>query len=55
MLTTYFKYYDEKMLFKEISFRPRQAGNNSINIPRIMEIGGKALGDFRRFKREMMD
>lgn len=55
MFTTYFKYYDEKMLFKEISFRPRQAGNNSINIPRIMEIGGKALGDFRRFKREMMD
>lgn len=55
MLTTYFKYYDEKMLFKEISFRPRQSGNNSINIPRIMEIGWKALGDFRRFKREMMD
>lgn len=55
MFTTYFKYYDEKMLFKEISFRPRQAGNNSINIPRIMEIGWKALGDFRRFKREMMD
>lgn len=55
MFTTYFKYYDEKMLFKEISFRPRQTGNNSINIPRIMEIGWKALGDFRRFKREMMD
>lgn len=55
MFTTYFKYYDEKMLFKEISFRPRQASNNSINIPRIMEIGWKALGDFRRFKREMMD
>lgn len=55
MFTTYFKYYDEKMLFKEISFRPRQAGNNSINIPRILEIGWKALGDFRRFKREMMD
>lgn len=55
MFTTYFKYYEEKMLFKEISFRPRQAGNNSINILRIMEIGWKALGDFRRFKREMMD
>ena len=55
MFTTYFKYYDEKMLFKEISFRPRQAGNNSINIPRIMEIGWEAHGDFRRFKREMMD
>lgn len=54
MLTTYFKYYDEKMLFKEISFRPRQAGNNSINILGIMKIGWKALGDFRRFKREMM-
>ena len=53
MLTTYFVKYNEKAAFKEISFKPRQAGVNSINIPRIVKIGWKALGDFRRFKKEM--
>ncbi|MCR5312744.1 MAG: glycosyltransferase family 2 protein [Bacteroidaceae bacterium] len=53
MITTFFSYYDEKIDFKEISFKPRQAGVNSINIPRIIKIGWNALGDFRKFKREM--
>ena len=53
MMTTYFAYYNEKINFKEISFKPRQAGVNSVNIPRIVKIGWNALGDFRRFKKEM--
>ena len=53
MMTTYFKYYDENMTFKEISFKPRKAGKNSVNIPRIIKIGFKALGDFRRLKKDM--
>ena len=53
MITTYFSFYKEKMLFKEISFKPRQAGVNSINIRKIFKIGWKALGDFRNFKKEM--
>lgn len=53
LMTTYFKYYDENMTFKEISFKPRKAGKNSINIPKIFKIGWKALGDFRRFKKDM--
>lgn len=53
MITTFFVYYNEPSLFKEISFKPRQGGKNSINIPRIVQIGWKALGDFRRFQREM--
>ena len=55
MMTTYFKYYDEKLEFKEISFKPRKAGKNSINIPKIIKIGWKALGDFRRLKKGMKD
>ncbi len=51
MLTTFFAYYKEKLTFRTITFKPRQAGNNSINIPRIVKIGFKALGDFRKFKR----
>ncbi len=53
MFTTFFVRYNEKTKFNEISFKPRQAGVNSINIPRIIKIGWKALGDFSRFKKEM--
>ena len=53
MLTTYFSYYKEKLTFREISFKPRQGGVNSINIRKIVKIGWKALGDFRKFKKGM--
>ncbi len=53
MMTTYFSHFKESMVFKEISFKPRKAGKNSINIPRIIKIGWKALGDFRRLKKDM--
>ncbi len=53
MMTTYFAYYKESIDFKEISFKPRRAGVNSVNIPRIIKIGWNALGDFRKFKKEM--
>ena len=53
MLTTYFVRYHEKTCFKEISFRPRQGGKNSINIKKIIKIGWKALEDFRGFRRGM--
>lgn len=33
------------MEFKAITFRPRQAGTNSINIPKIIKIGIKAVTD----------
>lgn len=53
MLTAYFAYYKEKMTFREITFRPRQGGVNSINIPKIIKIGWKSLGDFYALKKEM--
>ena len=53
MMTTYFAYYGEKMAFREISFKPRQGGVNSINIPRIIKIGWKALGDFKKLRKDM--
>ncbi|MDO5147738.1 MAG: glycosyltransferase family 2 protein [Eubacteriales bacterium] len=51
MITTYFSYYHEKMKFIEISFKPRTAGGNSVNIPKIVKIGWKALGDFAALKK----
>lgn len=53
MMTTYYSFYGEKLAFKEISFKPRQGGVNSINIPKIVKIGWKALGDFRKLKKGM--
>ena len=53
MLTTFFAYYKEKLAFREISFKPRQGGVNSINIPKIVKIGFNALGDFVKYRKEM--
>lgn len=53
MLTTYFAYYKEKIVFKTISFKPRQGGKNSINIGNIVKIGWGALRDFHLLKKEM--
>lgn len=53
MMTTYFAYYQEKMEFIPISFKPRQGGVNSINIRKIVGIGWKALGDFRKLRKDM--
>lgn len=55
MFTTYFALYKENISFKTITFNSRQKGVNSINIPKIMKIGWRALGDFRNFKREMKE
>jgi glycosyltransferase involved in cell wall biosynthesis len=37
-----------RLKFYEITFKPRQGGVNSINMKRIIKIGWKALGDFRK-------
>ena len=53
MLTTFYAYYHENYNFVDITFKPRQGGVNSINIPKIVKIGWKALGDFSKFKKAM--
>lgn len=55
MMTTYFVRYHEKVCFKEITFKPRQGGVNSINIKKIVKIGWKALKDFREFRRNLKE
>ena len=53
MLTTYFVYYKEKVTFIPITFKPRQAGTNSINLKKITKIGWQAMKDFRTLKKSM--
>lgn len=51
MMTTYFVYYKDRVTFKEISFKPREKGTNSINIRKIVKIGQQALKDFHELKK----
>lgn len=53
MMTTYFVYYKNRVTFREISFKPREKGTNSINIKKIFKIGMKAVKDFKKLKAEM--
>ena len=53
MLTAFFVNYGEPVDFKVISVKPRQGGEPSLNIPKIIKIGLKSLGEFRAFKKQM--
>lgn len=53
MMTAFFAYYNEKIFFIPITFRPRKSGTNSINLPKIIKIGWRALGEFAMFKKDM--
>lgn len=53
MLTVLLLDGKENVEFRPITFRPRQGGVNSINLPRITKIGLQAVKDFRAIKREM--
>ena len=53
MITAFFSFYDENVSFRQISFKARQGGVNSINILKIMKIGWKALRDFSKFRKQM--
>lgn len=55
MFTTYFAYFKEKLKFLKVTFKPRQAGTNSINIKKIVKIGWKAVGDFASLKKHIND
>lgn len=54
ILTAYFVRNKENILFEEISFAPRVAGKNSINIKKIFRIGIRSIIDFCHFRRDMM-
>lgn len=53
MFVAYFLYYKENVIFKPITFKPRTAGKASINLKKIIKIGIKAVGDFRKLRKEM--
>lgn len=54
MMTAYFSYYGESLYFQDITFRPRQGGVNTVNLPKILKIGCKAMSDFWNFRKGML-
>jgi dolichol-phosphate mannosyltransferase len=55
MLTVLLLDAKEPVKFMPITFRPRQGGVNSINLPKIIRIGRQAVTDFRTIKRGMKE
>lgn len=53
MLTVYFMYFQENVAFRDITFKPRQGGKNSINVRRIIKIGCKAVRDFLSLRKNL--
>ena len=53
MLTAFYLYFHDKTLFVPISFSSRKEGTTSINLPKMIKIGTKAIGDFLVLKRKM--
>lgn len=53
MLTVFFAYYGEPIRFRYITFKPRQGGENSINIIKICKIGWQSVKDFYKIRRRM--
>lgn len=51
LLTVSFLKEKERVLFLPVTFRPRQGGVNSINLPKITRIGIQAVRDFRMIKK----
>ena len=47
IISVIYKKYKLKVKYKEITFKPRQAGTNSINLKKIFKMGTKALKEFK--------
>jgi len=55
VLTVLYTKNKKRIHYIPITFRPRQGGVNSINIPKIIKIGGNAVKDFRSLKKDIRE
>ena len=53
MLTAFFVYYGERTAFRRITFRPRKAGKNSMDMRKIARTGLRAVRDFLIIRKSM--
>ncbi|MBR2950553.1 MAG: glycosyltransferase family 2 protein [Lachnospiraceae bacterium] len=53
ILTMLMVRYNERVIFKHVSFKPRQGGTNSINYRKIFKIGMRAVKDFLDIRKKI--
>lgn len=53
MLVVFFEHYSERVIYKDISFKARENGKNSINLIKIFKIGLNAVKDFSNYKKTL--
>ncbi|MCD2256940.1 glycosyltransferase family 2 protein [Agrilactobacillus fermenti] len=53
LMTVLYKKQHRRMRFLPITFRPRQGGQNSINLPKIIKIGQDSVLDFLRVEHKL--
>lgn len=53
MLAVFGAWYHRRIRFVPVSFRPRQAGKNSMDFLRIVRVGVKSVRDFYTFRASM--
>lgn len=53
ILTVIYTKKNLKIKYKNVTFRPRQGGVNSINLPKIFKIGKKAFTDFIEINKKL--
>ena len=53
MINTYMAYYREPVKYIDISFKPRVAGVNTINVKKIFKVGIRAVKDFYKLRKEL--
>ena len=55
ILAACFSRYKENVIYKEVTFLPRQGGKNFMNLRRIFKIGMDSLYDFGRIKKHILE
>lgn len=53
ILAACFSKFHEKVVYREITFQPRQGGKNYMNIKRILRIGLESIKNFYRIRQAM--
>jgi len=55
ILAACFSRYKENVIYKEITFQPRQGGKNYMNIKRIIKIGLDSIHNFSLIKKRLLE
>jgi len=53
ILAACFKKYNDRVIYKKISFQSRQGGKNYMNLKRIFKIGMESVNNFAQIRKKL--